>query len=335
MTTHFVWDKEPLILDKSPSSFQWTASVKVKDYGVVSLYSSKRNQKCSKLFPVIPLKHYNISLLKSALQKCIRRGLAKSAVRIAYQLLFQDKNTFFRRFGVIMMEDCILQITYPKIIWWMMAVSKDWRISQDNLKEVLTIVYQTALHPLKEPIMFDEKSLEHPLTGDNLSKTLSLSILFRANYGGMKGDVKFLKHFSTKWSDRFSSNERSYWIKIVNEIPHVDDFDPITLIEVDLLSEDKILEAIDFHCFSNIPRRIRYIFPFYSEEDIKLSIWKMRSSISKKKLLNNETVDEGSEYKLIYSDIKLLLEEICQEIANQSNGWKGEVVHRIDKYFFI
>ena len=58
--------------------------------------------------PPPPARTFNVSLLKSALQKAVRRSLAGTAVRLAHQLMAQDVQAFLRRIPVIMLEDSLL-----------------------------------------------------------------------------------------------------------------------------------------------------------------------------------------------------------------------------------
>ena len=65
----------------------------------------------------------NIGLLKSQLQKAIRRKENKLAMNLGYQLMNVDMNQFLRRLAIITLEDVILNQYYPVLIWMMMASS--------------------------------------------------------------------------------------------------------------------------------------------------------------------------------------------------------------------
>lgn len=54
-----------------------------------------------------------VPLLKSHLQKCIRRSRENLAVRTARHLLLTDPEALLRRLPVIMVEDAVLNIQLP------------------------------------------------------------------------------------------------------------------------------------------------------------------------------------------------------------------------------
>jgi hypothetical protein len=49
----------------------------------------------------------SIPILKSCLQKAVRRGLAEVAVGVAAELIVRDLTAFLRRFPVIVLEDSV------------------------------------------------------------------------------------------------------------------------------------------------------------------------------------------------------------------------------------
>ena len=88
---------------------------------------------------ILPTK--NIGLLKSQLQKAIRRKENKLAMNLGYQLMNVDMNQFLRRLAIITLEDVILNQYYPVLIWMMMASSiKGWSVSLNDVRWLLSYI---------------------------------------------------------------------------------------------------------------------------------------------------------------------------------------------------
>jgi len=306
-------------------------------------------------FKIRPQRTYHVPLLKSALQKCVRRQKSQSAVRIAYQLIFQDINAFIRRLPVIMMEDAVLHRCFPKVVWWMIAISKGWKLSWENIVELLKIVYIISESPYHDriPSFKDDKALIEPVAHfvgfllqevkiHEVFRTQIGSLILRALYGGMKGDVLFLYAFAERWCERFTFTR---WSEIWEPYIRIDTtIDIETLLassRFDLLDEDKISEAIDFHCFPQMIKDVHHVFPHFSHDDIKSSIWYHRSGIytkiyiCKPEQYIKPQVDDYSksveEYRYIWNEIEKYVEDIADKISERKIGWLGSPLIKINK----
>ena len=83
----------------------------------------------------------NLSVLKSNLQKCVRRGLVSKAVKSAYAIWCISPMELLRRLPIIIVEDTS---PFPGLItltWYMMAVSKGYVLSSDEVSWILGVVY--------------------------------------------------------------------------------------------------------------------------------------------------------------------------------------------------
>ena len=63
-------------------------------------------------------------LLKSHLQKCVRRSLAGLAVGSALQLMRANMPELLQRLGVVLIEDVTLFAGFPTLVWLMAAALK-------------------------------------------------------------------------------------------------------------------------------------------------------------------------------------------------------------------
>src|SRR5690348_7980319 len=96
----------------SDLDISWNAKVTIKDYSSFDLpYGSfinigtTNNIMDDHFIPMELSKYYFMELLKSNLQKCVRRNLSQSAVRTCFQILNQDMIQLLRRLINIIAED--------------------------------------------------------------------------------------------------------------------------------------------------------------------------------------------------------------------------------------
>jgi hypothetical protein len=168
-------------------------------------------------------KHSRLSapVLKSILQKCIRRRRPLPAVRVAMELLDKSTGDLLRRLPVIVLEDSALHPDVPFLVWLMVAYSKDYLLPRPLMLRILQIVYEVASCQWSDPLVMIEPSEQQKVqeeSGLSLSsfnqepglasksaEETVWSMLIRAEYGGMKCDVRMLQQYAVMWKDRFAS----------------------------------------------------------------------------------------------------------------------------------
>lgn len=181
----------------------------------------------------------SVPVLKSILQKSIRRRKPLPSVRVAMELSDKSLADLLRRLAIVVLEDSTLHPDLPLLVWLMMASSKDYGIPLSLMKRVFGIVYEMASCPWRDPLnnAVERKSAESPSTAnhppklsfpsitcfriseeeDNNSNTTSSvqltaentliwAMLMRSNYGGMAGDIRMLKAYAALWQDRFQTS---------------------------------------------------------------------------------------------------------------------------------
>ncbi len=221
----------------------------------------------------------NGQLLKSHLQKCIRRMDDTKSVLSAFHLMRLNFNDFARRFPIIAVEDANLHIGISVLIWFMCADPKRY-LSQIHIRYFLGLVLNIATCPhydraltedgkckkLTEfsPSEFWEKC-EKNISGDKL--TILLSLMVRRCYGGMKGDMGMLAATCEKW---YRMEIEDYMLSPCSQIK----------IRNYLALHHFVLAGIDFHCFPNILNKIHEKHPEISTSDIKKCLWLLSSSIN-------------------------------------------------------
>jgi hypothetical protein len=221
-------------------------------------------------------KKYPISLLKSNLQKAIRRGRSDVAIATTLALLNTDSNEFFRRLAIIYIEDVCLMDSYSIIIWFMMA-DKDYTLVARDVDIILRIV--NALCKCTTYFEHTTESVNnytHELLEVCDGYTDLLSLYYRRLYGGMKGDMDML----VSAIDYYKSGA-GFCVKT--------QFDPIEpVLELCILNE-----AIDYHPFPSMITALCKRTGFDSDT-IKKFIWTVDSGYNYRK---SDTVEESSVHR--------------------------------------
>ena len=175
----------------------------------------------------------SVPMLKSLLQKAIRRMEAEVAVKAARELLILDMGAFLRRLPIICIEDVapIQGLDVP--IWLMTAHSKGFILRREHVEYLLGFVEALANFP-KKIRMYQEAKAG---MGEK-SDPLLMCIRLRRAFGGMKGDMRMLSILE-------SHLEAGTMSIVQNKIVPVD-FDSATPLRRD----EWIPAAVDFHVCS-------------------------------------------------------------------------------------
>ena len=229
-----------------------------------------------------------VPVLKSMLQKCVRRRRPKSAVKLSAALMYKSNLDLLRRVPVIVLEDSFLHPDYAFLVWLMTACSsgKEPYIPPPSLvQHAYGIIYQIAACPWRDELHRSTEGATEsfmqvsPADDKNLvfSKTLINSMLIRAKYGGMAGDVSMLYAYAGVWKERLGlrvgsslvqsdfnpvlmeemSENKPHW----NQMLHVihakaraqwEQSQPTIAPEI-LTKDDICLEGLDFHCSQVLP----------------------------------------------------------------------------------
>jgi len=249
----------------------------------------------------------NISLLKSALQKAVRRQNVDLAVNIAYQLINLDFNELIRRLAIIVLEDNSLNYDYISIIWFMASsATKNLILTKSNIKWILG--YVAAITKNNYKFNYDKKeNIDNvKFINNDIFKTyndLLLSLLLRKSFGGMNGDIRMLNFYLDYYYNKFKN------------MSLCDKFNELNLIVEPICTKMKIidvldfnLEAVDFHCNNSLVENIKKNYDEFSNEDIKLSIWYCSSGIN---FREKEIYYE--KYDFIWEKIKYIKYELSKK----------------------
>ena len=225
------------------------------------------------------------SVLASALQKNVRRKRVGPTYRVA-KAMTRRNDTFMqcvRRLMIISIEDGTLHPDLPFLAWLMIALSKNFVASTRIKEEVCRIASELAAQEFRDDgtTLVDEKEVKEVKNddsdddvdvlptlssiqekfGSNSEETLLIaSLIVRAQFGGMEGDVKMLKNFIRVWVRRFESIDSLLWMdKIKSNSPRLDSTllkemsaHPFVKYDIPLEAIDSHVSDIIEHCVSDI-----------------------------------------------------------------------------------
>jgi hypothetical protein len=273
------------------------------------------------------------SLLKSLLQKSVRRCRTTHSVRLAKALICFNFLEFVRRFAIIIIEDGILHPDFGIFIWLLVQLQSEpsWHPSKLLLDHLLQIVHDICACRLRDnmaiavhfylPDSAGLKEEEPPAMSPSDAEwalmtpqeiALVKSLLARACFGGMKGDMLMLKGAASFWRSRFAKSdlqfglehlversrpaaaENSSWMDWLTRITNSDA--PVTTdwtVTGPSQLSDCLLDGVDFHCSSMIdslmedPEMVSLLSERLGtsereqhEQVVKTLVWNYRSSIN-------------------------------------------------------
>lgn len=243
---------------------------------IVDLYKP-----CSPIWNITVEYEYSLSLLKSNLQKTIRRKEDDHCYATLLQFLKQNPIEALRRIAIILLEDSQYNTYYyPHIIWLMIATSKSYKLRYSDIQIIINAV-AAGLHA---EYRYDVNRLpEYNKSINNIYLCDAVCIWLRSIFGGTDYDCKFLKNLSERiyYTDLLVDTEE-YEVDI-HSIPS---FDPIKHI---------LPYAIDFHVYPHILIQLDGVLS-------KDAIWWCWSSINKRKCIDPYTDNIEFNKRNVYKD---------------------------------
>jgi hypothetical protein len=241
-----------------------------------------------------------VPLLKSNLQKAIRRCENEIAIKSCLAILKKEPLELLRRLPIIYIEDVCLIDSYTIIVWLMMADKDYGNLNNMDIDIILNIVNSLCncrdyFHYIKNDICYN---YSHELLQNN---DQLLAIYYRSKYGGLKGDIQMLKVAT------------NYYLANPSEIKKTE-FNSIDYSSLN--GEIEILaEAVDFH---PLPYMIHILnrLTFIDKETIKMCIWFAESGYNIRKL---ETIEASKLYKETkeWKKIEKYIDDIRVEMINK------------------
>ena len=227
-----------------------------------------------------------IPLLKSHLQKAIRRRNAESALATAYTMILFDKASLVRRLPIIAIEDVEL-ISGTAVIVWLMMAGDSYKWCLEDVNHVLTYVKHLCLTSTYLKREGSEITLSHSLlsTLEGECRDEMLALYYRMKWGGTSGDIRMLEQaLQTYYNNPISLCQTSdSEIEVLPPILDLDFNNPLF-----------IPEAIDFHCFPSILKKVSEVSCIPTDR-VKELIWNCYSAVNARKPF---TIERCDKYKL-------------------------------------
>ena len=222
------------------------------------------------------------ALLKSALQKNVRRCRPGPAARCAARLAAVDPKGLVRRLPVILVEDALPHPSLPLLAWLLLADARGYCPGEAHLAEVVAVAADAARVPFRLARdgtalpEADRSGADGP--GSPEESSLARSLRMRAAYGGTSFDVAMLLDAADRCASDGAKGDR-----LLRDVYAREQQDPRILPwerggdEADDVPE----EAVDQHC-SGILSALQATCPDVSSERAARAIWEMSSGVSHK-----------------------------------------------------
>lgn len=237
--------------------------------GIKLFYRSPSSSSISKHIPVIQCR-YSVPLVKSNLQKAVRRCNTQIAIQSALALIQMAPMEFLRRLPVICIEDVCLMDSFSIIVWLMMADKDYGKLTPLDIDILLQIVVSLCETRMFFPYVkndltyaFTPEALQFCPNADQL-----LSLHFRSEYGGLKGDMQMLRvaidYYRLHPAEVFKTEFQTINYELVER-------------EIEIL-----VEAIDFHPFPQMLTMLNKLVAL-DRDTIKQFIWFVESGYNVRK----------------------------------------------------
>jgi hypothetical protein len=241
-------------------------------------------------------------ILKSASQKYTRLSQVDRALRVTWLILCtQDSDMIeklLRRWCIILAEDAMLHPIFSYFFFFQVAITRGW-VLNDYAKFVLLRGIEAATQPhipadwrcdyIVKEVLSENQTQTMQQVAVDVQNLMLLSILGRASYGGMKGDMGLLHSLWETWRKRFHGDLPlpPQWNDFIsNEWLHKDSDSRLLLLCDDkkfrwqFTPEDFISTAIDMHCSSILVLLMdKCNIPGDALVQLSSLIWDRRSSL--------------------------------------------------------
>ena len=242
-------------LPKDDTKFRTTINLR-KLNKQLNVYGKIKHNPINNVLPRGMKKIYNKSLLKSNLQKCIRRGDIDKALITSANLILIDLLGFLRRLIIISIEDVCVTNNIGLLVWLMIAYP-NYEITNEIIQYLLLTIYSLCTHSKKFIPDTNNDSLIYDKI--NYKNIIINSLIIREEFGGMKCDMALIrKTINSNFIDTL--NVKTGDLKVTRNIERT----------------DILKESIDFHCFPDMLYEISSKIGL-SIDQIKFLIWENSS----------------------------------------------------------
>jgi hypothetical protein len=243
-------------------------------------------------------KEINISLIKSNLQKSIRRKLEDIALHSTMEMIISGKSLdLLRRLTIISIEDVHINKYYCIIVWYYIALSKKYILTNFDVDFIFSYVKLLCnIDLFHEYIDINKNDInKNYKLSDLCNNDNCVALYLRLQFGGFNGEKLLINNILSC---------------IINNKIDVYDYEilinkyQLYKTELDILSC-----SIDFHCFPKMPEKVLLKIKNdnsdinLNENDICKYIWTYDSNINVRKktirIKNENNITPDIWYKII------------------------------------
>jgi len=307
---------------------------------------STTDEKNTKKNEVKALVRFSPSLLKSNMQKAVRRGDVDKAIRSAKSLIQLNEVDALRRLMIIPIEDCIMPLNYDKYAAMLSKVSAKGSVplTDEEKTSALSIIADAANCGWRDldvgnPDDEGKDYVMQPVKG-NKENDLIDALLYRSRIGGSKWDWVMLNQMSRVWNKRFATGTwkaedlKQYAAGEIVEwanVPYAT-VDDIMLESVDMHSRGILYTLLKIDWIKDL---LRKEIPFNKRDWLGVDvsdhnllesiIWTMRSSINYKKNIWETQVGKDQPVSWLWADkvdeeMWPVYEDIMQQLQDETDN---------------
>ena len=259
-----------------------------------------------------PYQLRHLKLLKSNLQKSIRRMEPQSAADTAYTMACLDVIQLLQRIGIIWIEDCGLSWDYAIVVWFLAAATKKWLVTARAITITVDLAGRLAALPTRD--VNGSRASPYPVTrirsATSCSRLRSLlyALQFRRGFQSLGGDKKMIDQCISDWVDRGSPDLSVFALREAQ-------YD-----EASILHHGGILRsAVDQHCsgICSVIADRRGI----SERKICEAVWCCSSRTSKKGTWTGGRRQSGTR-----DEVEGVWTSVASDVRGYAEWWLGVTV---------
>jgi hypothetical protein len=307
------WDEKAQtvkVVSETPLNVSWSAKVKLRSVDVMlHLYYVGPYSHCYNYKDPGTTYMYSSPILKSNLQKAVRRKTPAVAMATTRQLLVQNLSDLLRRLPIIMIEDVRPRWGMAQLMWLMIAQSKDFTLQPQHYDYINGAVEQLSVDPVQElPLKDRSITLADALHGGwttlqkfigTVYEPLAMALWLRIPYGGMTGDMLMLFCTLRRLDSKpFEHYGPTVWV-------------PPSATSSVFESKHMLSVAVDFHC-TNIALSACRRFGV-SKDEMRSWMWIYRSGVNLRTLKSSHPSDNPHQGLPYHVNIQVLHEYLNEE----------------------
>jgi len=226
-------------------------------------------------------------VLKSAIQKAVRRGEVASTIILTKYALELDPHEIIRRLPIIILEDSVVNTGFVKMVE-NVKLAKKWNYDATQLPELLGTMALAAKGNVRDKAFFGQRAANVDLREvPEPGKAICQAILDRGTWGGMEFDKYLCRFRAQEYKERFEAETQVIPEVVPVEVP----VRPLEQLDINP-------NAIDGHCsgllnYLSNHKELGLVISSQFDSDrsvvVKELVWATRAGVNTKALIDTGT----------------------------------------------